>query len=246
MSSVCCLISYHSYITWAYSEEDLKFTANEISKIYLLFFLGCIWFGALDGCKQYLIYCHLQCFLCKTLCINGMLFNKEHICSLYFEWNAFTAERAHNMHLCPQEHESNSLLSVCKWMGALITKLCLHWVSMYQLVVRRALWHWTWAENSLLNRVSSHHEPVYVWRTQLQLERGPNWNMLVIVVSGTGLQWALCIFVDLIIMSLGLVVDQTLFPATSMFLRVMPAPPSLQWAASLMTGLIPFMHAACV
>lgn len=78
-----------------------------------------------------------------------------------------------------QEHESNSLLSVCIWMGALISKLCLHWASMYQLVVQRVLWHWTWPQNSKLNR----HEPVYVKRTLLQWEQGQSGNMLVIVVS---------------------------------------------------------------
>lgn len=54
---------------------------------------------------------------------------------------------------------------------------------MYQLVVQRILWHWTWPQNSLLNRVSSRHEPMYVQRTLLQLERGQSGNILVIVVS---------------------------------------------------------------
>lgn len=79
--------------------------------------------------------------------------------------------------------ESNSLVSVCIWMGALFSMLCLHWASMYQLVVQRVLWHWTCPENSLLNRVSSQHEPVCVKRTLLQSEQGQSGNMLVIVVS---------------------------------------------------------------
>ncbi len=82
-----------------------------------------------------------------------------------------------------QEHESNSLLSVCIWMGALIAKLCLPWAYMYQLVVQRVLWHWTWPANSLLNRISSHHEPVYVRRTLSLSEQGQSGNMLVVVVS---------------------------------------------------------------
>ncbi len=114
--------------------------------------------------------------------------------------------------------ESNSLLSVCIWMGALM--LCLHWASMYQLVVQRVLWHWTCPESSLLNRVSSQHEPVHVKRTLLQLEQGQSGNMLVIVVScHRASMRPLYFFVDLIVMSLGLGVDQTPFPATSTFLR---------------------------
>lgn len=54
-----------------------------------------------------------------------------------------------------QEHQSNSLLSVCIWMVALISKLCILWASTYQHVVQRVLWHWTCPENSLLNRVCS-------------------------------------------------------------------------------------------
>lgn len=76
----------------------------------------------------------------------------------------------------PVEHQSNSLLSVCIWMGALISKLCFHWASMYQPVVQRVLLHWTWPENSKLNTPSMYK------RTLLQWAQGQSGNMLVIVV----------------------------------------------------------------
>ena len=122
-------------------------------------------------------------------------------------------------------------------MGALISKLCLHWASVYQLVVQRLLWHWTRPVNSLLNRVSSHREPMYVKRTLLQWERGQTGNMLVIVVSchrasmeplyfcwsHRYVTWSWC------------------------GLHFQPPPRSCSQWVSLMTRLIPLMRAAgCV
>lgn len=145
-----------------------------------------------------------------------------------------------------QEHESNSLFSVCIWMGALISKLCLHWASMYQLVVQRVLWHWTWPENSLLNIVSSQHEPVCVKRTLLQLEQGQSGNMLVIVVSCHRASMKPLYF--LLISSLChlvLVWIRLHFQPPPGPCDVLPAAPGSQ-RVSLMTRLIPLMHAACV
>lgn len=143
--------------------------------------------------------------------------------------------------------ESNSLLSVCIWMGALISMLCLHWASMYQLVVQRVLWHWTCPENSLLNRVSSQHEPVCVKRTLLQSEQGQSGNMLATVVSCHRasmrplyfcwshhyVTWSWC----------GSDSISSHLHAPAMCCRPLLAHTQ---RVSLMTRLIPLMHAACV
>lgn len=130
-------------------------------------------------------------------------------------------------------------------MGALISKLCLLWASMYQLGVQRVLWHWTCPENSLLNWVSSHHDCICKKkkkkRTLLEEQRG---NMLPYAVRGDCLNnytvvlltspLCHCVF-DVEPISSHLHV-----PASCCSL---PAP-GLQ-GISPMTGLIPHMCAAC-
>lgn len=52
---------------------------------------------------------------------------------------------------------SNSLPSVCIWIGALISKLYLHWAFMAQLGVQMVLWHRSRSQSSPVNSVALLH-----------------------------------------------------------------------------------------
>lgn len=203
-------IFHHVGSLWARWGENI-WSAQQI-KCHKCYFVFVTFDSVLQEISVYAIWYYLSPSIFPVF-LNHMLSNKEQICSLYFEWKCFHCWK--RAQYAPLSAKSTRVTvcsqSVYEWEPSSPS-----WASMYQLVVQRVLWHWTWPENSKLNR----HEPVYVKRTLLQWEQGRSGNMLVIVVSRHSASMKPLYFVDLIVMSLlGLVVDQTPFPATFTFLR---------------------------
>lgn len=130
-----------------------------------------------------------------------------------------------------QEHEGNSLLSVCMWMGALISKLGPRRASMCHLVVQRDLWHWRtacWMEYAQRN--------IVIVRAKTKWKHAGDRR-----VWPQGHSQATVRFVDLTVMSTVLDVAQTPFTATSELLQCagwhfwLPASWPHDWAYPLRT-----------
>lgn len=117
--------------------------------------------------------------------LNNKLFKKGQICSPCCEdWT-----RAQYVPLSDKS-TGVTVCSQCIYEWEPSSPSCvLNRASVYQLVVQRVLWHWTWPESSLLNRVWSQHGPVCVKRTLLQWERGQSGNMLGLLSLATAIQW---------------------------------------------------------